>query len=101
MLLEGSDVLVFTALAVLQLVETSILESLVPSASANADAINAMASAMHDADELVELAVHEKGVFFSSKRSRFRNQLVKEGVYDQQSGLQHTSSRPKESIDGY
>ncbi len=101
LLLEGSEVLVFTALAILQLVETSVLESLVPSASANADAINAMASAMHDADELVELAVHEKGLFFSSKHSRFRNQLVKEGVYDQQSGLhQPTTSRSIESIDG-
>ncbi len=98
--LEGSEVLVFTALAVLQLVETSILESLVPSASANADAINAMAGAMHDADELIELAVHEKGLFFSHKGLRFRMQLAKEGVYDQQGLQQHSNSSAVESMDG-
>ncbi len=81
--MEGSEVLVFMALAVLQLVETSILKSLVPSASANADAINAIASGMHDADELIELAVHEKELFFSHKGLKFRTQLAKEGVYAQ------------------
>ncbi len=100
LLLEGSEVLVFTALAILQLVETSILESLAPSASATADAINAMAAAMHDADELVELAVREKGLFFSQKGLRFRVQLAKDGVYDQRELQQQSNSSAVESTDG-
>jgi hypothetical protein len=61
LLLEGADVLVWAALAVLRLAEDKLLmHGQAPGASANADAINAIAAGMHDADELIELALAER-----------------------------------------
>mmetsp|Transcript_17650 Transcript_17650/g.26143 ORF Transcript_17650/g.26143 Transcript_17650/m.26143 type:complete len:994 (-) Transcript_17650:301-3282(-) len=64
LLLEGTDVLIFVALAVLKFAEDDILQ--VNGTCASADKLSAIAASIHDADELIDLAVNERDAVLSS-----------------------------------